>query len=88
MVHLEALEMLSKQCEIKIDQIRNSKNDDEKDKLNNVLEEVEQLCSLDDFDLNKSELDFKDSLKLAVEPLKKEIILYNIIKVFSDFYCV
>lgn len=61
LVHLEALEMLSKQCSIKIEQRLNNSMPDEVSSIKETLDDIKELCDLGE------EEDCKD------EDLKKQI---------------
>lgn len=78
--------MLSRQCELKIEQITLSLPKNEVEDLMGILDEVKELCIIDEdeFKLNYSSMvDFKFSLNNAVEPMKNEISIQKIIKVLS-----
>lgn len=61
-------------------------NTKDQEDLDGVLEEVEQLCSLDDYDLslNTSQNigDFRKTLSTTTEPLKDEISVHKILEVY------
>ncbi|XP_003689677.1 protein FAM114A2 [Apis florea] len=67
LVHIEALEMLSKQSNIKIQQHLNSLDINELNSVQKMLEEVEELCELgeDENDDETHEKDLKCKLKQA-----------------------
>lgn len=60
LVHIEALEMLSKQSNIKIQQYLSGLDSNELNSVQKMLEEVEELCELSDDDENNDETDEKD----------------------------
>ncbi|KAK1129534.1 hypothetical protein K0M31_019256 [Melipona bicolor] len=60
LVHIEALEMLSKQNNIKIQQYLSGLDSNELNSVQKMLEEVEELCELGDDDENSDETDEKD----------------------------
>ncbi|CAD1474004.1 unnamed protein product, partial [Heterotrigona itama] len=60
LVHIEALEMLSKQSNIKIQQYLSGLDSNELNSVQKMLEEVEELCELGDDDENNDETDEKD----------------------------
>ncbi|XP_076627641.1 protein FAM114A2 isoform X2 [Colletes latitarsis] len=64
LVHLEALEMLSKQSNIKIQQYLNSLNITELNSIQETLAEVKELCELDD---SEEKEDRVDDLKFRLE---------------------
>ncbi|KAL0272909.1 UNVERIFIED_CONTAM: hypothetical protein PYX00_005724 [Menopon gallinae] len=86
LIHLEALEMLSTQCELKIEQMKSSLPKNEADELVGILDEVKELCSIDENDFAphySTMVDFKILLNNAVEPMKNEISITKIIHVYE-----
>lgn len=76
--------MLSKQCELKLDQLRISTPNDQRQDLEGILEEVKELCDIEESDYEtdpSTSLRFKTILTEAVEPLKNEISVRRIIEV-------
>ncbi|XP_046748381.1 protein FAM114A2 [Diprion similis] len=70
LVHLEALEMLSKQCDIKIQQHMINLNADELCSIQETLDEVKELCDLGDDDGDDAqETDLHERLKGACKDL-------------------
>lgn len=70
LVHLEALEMLSKQSNMKIEHRLVDLSDEELDSLQETLEEIKQLCDLgDEDDEEESEKDLKERLDEACKSL-------------------
>ncbi|XP_046430406.1 protein FAM114A2 isoform X1 [Neodiprion fabricii] len=70
LVHLEALEMLSKQCDIKIQQHMINLNADELCSVQETLDEVKELCDLGDDDGDDvHETDLQERLKGACKDL-------------------
>lgn len=70
LVHLEALEMLSKQCDIKIQQHMINLNADELCSMQETLEEVKELCDLGDEDEDETRVsDLQERLKGACKDL-------------------
>lgn len=86
LVHLEALEMLSKQCNIKIQGYLINLDAEDLVSLQETLEEVKELCDLDDEE-NKSEnkKDLKSRLADACQELEI-IITYEKLEDVSKYY--
>ncbi|XP_043263301.1 protein FAM114A2 isoform X2 [Colletes gigas] len=89
LVHLEALEMLSKQSNIKIQQYLNSLNMTELNSVQETLAEVKELCELDDSDEKE---DGVDDLKLRLQEACNDLginityeKLYNISEEFEAY---
>lgn len=81
LVHLEALEMLSKQCEIQLDTIKQSSPSHKLQELLDTLDEVNQLCEIDEeFDDVESGDFGTDIVKVAL-PLKNELSVDKILQV-------
>lgn len=75
LVHLEALEILSKQSSMKIQQYLIELDANELTSVQETLEEIKQLCNLNDIDDedNKNNKDFKDKLENACHDLGVDI---------------
>ncbi|XP_039295360.1 protein FAM114A2 [Nilaparvata lugens] len=76
LVHLEALEMLSNQCQLKLQSILLNVTGDELKDLQETLEQVKELCELPDEeedDDKDDDVDFKDKLTEAVGQLCKDV---------------
>ncbi|EFN68402.1 Protein FAM114A2 [Camponotus floridanus] len=83
LVHLEALEILSKQSSMKIQQYLIELDANELTSVQETLEEIKQLCNLNDIDDedNKNNKDLKDKLESACHDLGVDITyekLYNV----------
>ncbi|XP_050593163.1 protein FAM114A2 [Bombus affinis] len=87
LVHIEALEMLSKQSNIKIQQHLNSLDTNELNSVEKMLEEVEELCALDNDDEYNDEIDEKDlkyKLQEACSDLGINITYEKLHEAFQD----
>lgn len=75
LVHLEALEILSKQSSMKIQQYLIELDANELTSVQETLEEIKQLCNLNDIDDedNKNNKDLKDKLESACHDLGVDI---------------
>lgn len=75
LVHLEALEILSKQSSMKIQQYLIELDANELTSVQETLEEIKQLCNLNDIDDedNKNNKDLKDKLENACHDLGVDI---------------
>lgn len=83
LVHLEALEMLSKQCNMKIQQHLVEIDMNELTSVQETLEEIKELCDLGDEDDDKNDEDFKNRLEAACHDLGVDITyekLYSVRK--------
>ena len=81
-MYIESLEMLSNQCKLKLEQIKSAMNSDEVADLNDILEEVNELCATYELEPNiTTTQSFENNLKTAIEPFKNEISINNLIKV-------
>lgn len=88
LVHIEALEMLSKQSNIKIQQHLNSLDTNELNSVEKMLEEVEELCALDNDDEYNDETDEKD-LKYKLQEACSDLginITYEKLHEVNNFY--
>lgn len=84
LIHLEALEMLSTQCELKLNQTESNLSGKELQEFLAIMEEVKELCEIDEDDLATNPASggsFKKALTTAVEPLNEEISIQKIIEV-------
>lgn len=82
LVHLEALEILSKQCDIKIQQHMISLNADELCSVQETLEEVKELCDLGEEDDEETrETDLQERLKGACKDLGVEMTYDKLLEV-------
>lgn len=72
LVHLEALEMLSKQCNIKIQQHLAGLDTKELNSIQETLEEVKELCELSDEDENSEDPNEKD-LKVRLQEASNDL---------------
>lgn len=85
LVHIEALEMLSKQSNIKIQQHLNSLDTNELNSVEKMLEEVEELCALDDeYNDEIDEKDLKYKLQEACSDLGINITYEKLHEAFQD----
>lgn len=85
LVHLEALEILSKQSNMKIQQYLIELDENELTSVQETLEEIKQLCNLNDVDDedDKDNKDLKNKLQNACHELGVDITyekLYNVRK--------
>lgn len=87
LVHLEALEMLSRLCEYKLEQLRAGCTDQEKRDLEGILEQVKELCDIQESDLSPNFSDvtrLKIVLAEAAEPLANEISTARIVEIHQE----
>jgi len=83
LVHLEALEILSKQSNMKIQQYLVELNMNDLTSVQETLEEVKELCDLDEDDEDKDNKDLKSRLENACHDLGVDITyekLYSVRK--------
>ncbi|XP_045478784.1 protein FAM114A2 [Harmonia axyridis] len=75
LVHLEALELLSKQCEIKLKNIQSSMSGDEFTEFSETMDQIKELCELPDEEEEEqiSIEEIKDKLRKAVAELGIQI---------------
>ncbi|CAK9813169.1 Protein FAM114A2 [Anthophora plagiata] len=88
LVHLEALEMLSKQSNIKIQQHLSNLDENDLCSIQKMLEEVAELCELDEDDDNQDEVhekDLKHRLQEACNDLGINITYENLHSISEDF---
>jgi len=78
--------MLSRQCEIRIDQIKQGLSAAKLKEVQETLEEVQELCEIDEEFDRVSLCNFSSSLANVVEPLKNELSIANIIQVRGKCY--
>ena len=95
-MHYEALEMLSKQCDIKLENIYESYDRDSNDlaELKQTMDQVTELCEIssnfgdgddDQFDEDKQNWEvIVDNLKTAVNECQLEFDLEKIVNKFSE----
>lgn len=84
LVHLEALEMLSKQCNIKIQQQLVNLDGSELTSMQETLDEVKELCDLgdeDDEDEDEEKKDLKEKLQEGCKDLGVNITYDKLINV-------
>lgn len=86
LVHLEALEILSKQSSIKIQQYLIELDANELTSVQETLEEIKQLCNLNDIDDedNKNNKDLKDKLESACHDLGVDITYEKLYSVWIE----
>ncbi|XP_043508290.1 protein FAM114A2 isoform X2 [Frieseomelitta varia] len=87
LVHIEALEMLSKQSNIKIQQYLSGLDSNELNSVQKMLEEVEELCELGDDDENNDETyekDLKYKLQEACSDLGINITYEKLHEIYQD----
>ncbi|OXU25787.1 hypothetical protein TSAR_003208 [Trichomalopsis sarcophagae] len=87
LVHLEALEMLSKQCNMKIQQQLVNLDGSELTSMQETLDEVKELCDLgdeDDEDEGEEEKDLKEKLQEACKDLGVSLTYDKLIDIWND----
>ncbi|XP_018044922.1 PREDICTED: protein FAM114A2 isoform X3 [Atta colombica] len=86
LVHLEALEMLSKQSNIKIQQYLIELDTNDLTSVQETLEEIKELCDLgdEDDDENKNDKDLKSRLKNACHDLGVDITYEKLYDVWTE----
>lgn len=82
LVHLEALEMLSKLCSIKLDNLKNSLSGDSLREMQETLEQVRELCELSEDDEDNE----KVTLKEAGETVSSSVKELNIPITYAKFF--
>lgn len=82
LVHLEALEMLSKLCSIKLDNLKNSLTGDSLREMQETLEQVRELCELSEDDEDNE----KVTLKEAGETVSNAVKELNIPITYAKFF--
>lgn len=90
LVHLEALEMLSKQCNMKIQQKLVDLEGDELSSLEETLDEIKELCDLGDEDEEEeAKKSFEDRLNDACQDLGIPVTFEKIVNVstFILLFC-
>ncbi|KAL3266673.1 hypothetical protein HHI36_010835 [Cryptolaemus montrouzieri] len=75
LVHLEALELLSKQCEIKLRNLQNSLNGEQYTEFLETMDQIKELCELPDEEEEDqiSILEIREKLKKAVTEMNVQI---------------
>ncbi|EFN90129.1 protein FAM114A2 [Harpegnathos saltator] len=85
LVHLEALEILSKQSNMKIQQHLIELDSDELTSMQETLEEIKELCDLgDEDDGDKDKKDFKTKLETACHDLGVDITYEKLNSVWTE----
>lgn len=90
LVHLEALEMLSKQCNIKIQQHLINADESELNSVHETLEEIKELCDLGEEDTEEAEQkpeDIKNKLLEAGKDLGINVTFDKINEVLTNNIC-
>ncbi|RZC34226.1 protein FAM114A2, partial [Asbolus verrucosus] len=86
LVHLEALEMLSKQCDIKLQTLLESYTDEALIDMQETMEQVKELCELpdEDDDEQTNVLEVKDKLESAVAEINVPISYKRLIETWDE----
>lgn len=87
LVHLEALEMLSKQCDIKLESLLESKEGNELTEFQETLAQIKELCEIpdDDEELDNLTIDIvKDRLESGLSELNVNITYENLLKTWNE----
>lgn len=87
LVHLEALEMLSKQCKIKLENVMQTYVGDQLSEMEETIEQVKELCELpedDDDDDEISIFDLESKLINAVTEMNIKITYDKLIRTWKD----
>lgn len=86
LVHLEALEMLSKQCNIKLENISHTYTGDQLAEIEETMEQVKELCELpeDDEDDNISITEVEIKLNNAVEEMNIKITYDKLMSTWKE----
>ncbi|XP_012274635.1 protein FAM114A2 [Orussus abietinus] len=84
LVHLEALEMLSKQCNIKIQQRLVGLDDSELTSMQETLEQVKELCDLGDEDEDNDEDKLEEKLNNACQDLGVNITYDRLFNIWEE----
>lgn len=71
LVHLEALEMLSKLCSIKLDNLKNSLSGDSLREMQETLEQVKELCELSEDDDDNEKVTLKEAGETVFNAVKE-----------------
>ncbi|KAJ8927143.1 hypothetical protein NQ314_020416 [Rhamnusium bicolor] len=86
LVHLEALEMLSKQCEVKLQTLIESCTGVALTEIQETIDQVKELCELPDEDENEqmSLVEIKERLQSAVEEININITYDRLISTWEE----
>lgn len=80
--------MLSRQSELKLEQLRASSTEEEKQDLEGILEEVKELCDIEESDFDSDGAPFKIAVEEAVDPLRAEVSTSAIVRVFRNIFSI
>lgn len=83
LVHLEALEMLSKLCSIKLDNLKNSLSGDSLREMQETLEQVRELCELSEDDEDNEKVTLKEETETVSSAVKELNIPITYAKFFD-----
>lgn len=86
LVHLEALEMLSKQCDIKLQTLLETHFGSELKEMQETLEQVKELCEIPDEDEDETPdlEDIKQKLETAVEEINLSVNYGKVISTWEE----
>lgn len=89
LVHLEALEMLSKQCDMKLQLLIESNSGNALTEIQETLDQVKELCELPDEEEDEQIPleELKDRLKSAVEEIDINITYDRLISMWEETEC-
>lgn len=87
LVHLEALEMLSKQCDIKLETLQESYTGNELTEFQETMAQIKELCEVPDEDEDTDSADFdttKEKLESAVSELNVPITYEHLLNTWKE----
>ncbi|XP_056630644.1 protein FAM114A2 [Diorhabda sublineata] len=86
LVHLEALEMLSKQCDITLETLQENSSGSELQDLQETMDQIKELCELPDEDDDETSSfdDIKEKLQAAVQELNVSITYGKLISLWEE----
>lgn len=89
LVHLEALEMLSKQCEIKLKTVCDNCSGDAAIDIQETMEQIKELCELPDEDEDEqlSSDDIKEKIHSAIQDINVNISYDRLINTWEETEC-
>lgn len=73
--------MLSRQCQLRLEQIQQSLPSDKLRELEDTLDEVRQLCEVDEYFDSVEIEDFREAITEVAHPLRNELSVARILKV-------
>ncbi|CAG9826628.1 unnamed protein product [Diabrotica balteata] len=86
LVHLEALEMLSKQCDIKLQTLSESCSGTEFQELQETMDQIKELCEIPDEDDEDTPTfeDIKEKIQVAVKDINVSITYDKLVSIWEE----